>query len=228
MIFRIVWLRIKPLSSQGFLKLTKAIAADQFTQGVTSGFIVDAERKSSLEARFIQTRNFTETVADPFGNESKFERTEYTQIKFTLFDQAPHLEIINPARNLTPLINRLGELCEGKSAIYLPEQSVSELMQTMAEMASSAKFTGLLISNLQLSPTATAKVLIKSSEDVKKLLPKFIGQRSHTIKEAQLEILTPSGCQARITIKENCRLSVQTEKDEESVRFLRQMVHSLI
>jgi len=227
MIFRIAWLRIRPINQQGFQKLAKAIGKDQFTTDVTSGFIVDSERKSAIEARFIQRRTFSETVADPFGNESKIERIEYAQIKFTLFAEPLHLEITNPPRNLTPLINRLGELCEGKFAIFPPEEPVSDLMRAMVKLAKSAKITGLLVSNLQLSATTTAKVLIKGNEDVKKLLPGFIGQRKHTIKEAQLEIVIPSGDQARFTIKENCRLTIQTQEQTESMEFIRQMIRTL-
>lgn len=215
------------MSSQAFQRLAKAISSDQYTEAVTTGFIIDANRKSTLQARFIQKRIFTETIADPFGNSSTMDRTEYAQTQFVLSEKAPHLEIINASRSINPLINRLGELCEGRAAIYPPEKPVSELMEKAAQAARSVKVIGVLISNLQLSATATAKILVKGDEDVKRFLPKLAGDKKYTIDEAQLELTTSSGSTCRITIKENCRFTIQTDKEVETREFLRRLVGDL-
>lgn len=56
-----------------------------------------------------------------------------------------------------------------------------------------------------------------------KHLTSYIGQRKHTLKEAQLEIVIHSGDPARINIKEDTRLTLQTQEESKSVDFLRQM-----
>jgi hypothetical protein len=215
------------MSPKDFRALKDEISKDQFSESSSTGFIVDSIRPSSLQARFIQRKIFKEIFFDPFGNQKEIERTEYQQISFRLLPSSPHLEIINPPRNLNLLINRLGELTGGKAAIYPPEIEIKKWLNALSLKASTCKITGLLISNLQLSSTSVAKILLRGTEDVQGQLSSLVGKKPHTIKEAQVEIEIGNEVPQKLTIKENSRLTVSSPTEPET-NLLREMVAELI
>lgn len=227
MILKTAWLKIDPLPEREFQRLCEAIGKDQFTEATTTGFIIDSARKSSMEARFIQKRIFTETILDPFGNESKISQTSYLQTRFTLRNRAPQLLVMNPPRAFSPFITRMGEHCQGKAAIYPPENDTNNLIAALIAQSTAAKITGILISDIQLKGPAVAKVLIKGTEDVKRAVQELVGSRRYSIKEAQLDVITSYGITLNITVKEASRFAIQTTDEEAALDYLRSVMEGL-
>jgi len=227
MILRTAWFKIDPLPPKEFQRLCEAIARDQFTSLTTTGFIIDNTRKSSIEGRYIQKRVLTENFFDPFGNESKIERTNYIQTRFTLQNRTPHLLVIDPPRGINSFITRLGEHCQGRAAIYPPENETKKLIVALSSLSTAAKITAMLISDIQLRGASVAKILIKGTDDIQKSLQDLIGNRRHIIKEAQLEVTTSEGDILKITVKEGSRFSLQTNDDEAAMDYLRSMMENL-
>lgn len=227
MILKTAWFKIDPLPPKEFERLCKAIANDQFTEDTFTGFIIDTRRKSLVEARYIQKRVVTETILDPFGNESEVTRTNYIQTRFTLQNKTPQLVVINPPRTIAGFITRIGEHCLGKTAIYPPENETKNLIQALSARSANINTTGILISDIQLKGPAIAKILIQGTEDINEGIQEMIGQRRHSVREAQLEVTTTEGVSMKITVKEASRFSIQTEHEEIAMDYLRQVLEGL-
>src|SRR5687768_2763888 len=104
------WLRAEwPLSIRALAARLKAVP---FSVATSQGFVIDRVRDRSIEARFVERTEFTETIVDPFGTETQLPRLQFIQCPFAVYEEFPQLELIDCPRSAHVLLNKLSELTQ--------------------------------------------------------------------------------------------------------------------
>ena len=112
---RYKWLAVQwPIAMR---TLGKRLKARPFGGEAMHGFVIDRIRDDTLEARYVERIEYTETITDPFGEELSFDRVEFRQSFFCATTHGPGLELRDPPRSLQPLMNRLSEATDFEVAI---------------------------------------------------------------------------------------------------------------
>jgi len=174
--------------------LGKRLKARPFDGEAMHGFVIDRIRDDTLEARYVERIEYTETITDPFGKELSFDRVEFRQSFFCATSDGPGLELRDPPRSLQPLMNRLSEATDFEVAINPYKVDV---------LAWAAKFqagTGLPLvvdsvqmNSLEVEDGIAAKIVIKGNRDVRAACTTLAANRKFQMERIQLRIGHPTG-----------------------------------
>ncbi|MDO9332714.1 MAG: hypothetical protein Q7U27_28820 [Pseudomonas sp.] len=154
------------------------------------GFVVDKIREDFIEARYIEKVNYTDTVVDPFGNESFFERIEYRESSFRVSEASPGLELMNSPRSLQALLNRLSEISDFQASIVPLEVNVLAWTKELTDIWKvDSILDSMQISRLHLDSGIYAKVLISGECDVREASKRLTEERNYTLEKVRLRIV---------------------------------------
>jgi hypothetical protein len=187
---RYKWLNVEwPLS---IAQLAARMKSMEFNSTQQHGFVIDKIRDDALEARYIEKINYTDTITDPFGNETSFDRMEYRQSAFRLTKAPPTLEFINSPRSLQAVLSRFSEITDFTVSI---EELQVDVLVWAEELLKSVKGAGDLdsmqISRLELGNKVIAKVLVSGEKDIKDACAQLIGDRKHTLEKIRVRLHPP-------------------------------------
>lgn len=91
-------------------ELKKELAARRFSPDGFDGFLLTQTRDDLVAGSYVERLVRMETVVDPFGQQSSFERVEYRKSEFVVSGgRSFNLELINPNRSASRLISKLLE-----------------------------------------------------------------------------------------------------------------------
>jgi hypothetical protein len=187
---RYKWLSVEwPLS---IAQLTARMKSMEFNSTQQHGFVIDKVRDDTLEARYIEKINYTDTIIDPFGNETSFDRMEYRQSAFKLTKSPPTLEFINPPRSLQAVLSRFSEITDFTVSI---EELQVDVLAWAEDLLKAVRGAGSLdsmqISKLELGNKVYAKVLVSGEKDIKDACAKLVGERKHILEKIRLRLQAP-------------------------------------
>lgn len=160
-----------------------------FTPDSFDGFVIDRVRDDFLEAHYVEKMVYRETVTDPFGKESVYERTGYRQLDFSLFSSFPNIELRDAHRGTKELVSKLLELCS--FSLTIEPISVSVLAWAAAFEAASEKdvmVDSLQVSGVELDSGVSAKILLKGELDVRPSLGQFPNPDSLEVERLQMRV----------------------------------------
>jgi len=209
MIRRIRWMLIDPCNKDIFDRLIEGINADQFTTAVSSGFIVDISRDEFTQARFIEKSEVSESLVDPFGNETDIKHIVYNQLEFRIQKKSPQLEIYNSPRKINAFINRLGEFTKGSAAIFSPEISVDSWLESLRNNTSSMTTIGALIADLKLGDSVVAKAVLVGDQDVRTFVKQITNGKNYRLIQAIVKVRF-GNCEAKFTINLESRITIKS------------------
>ncbi|MBA4289722.1 MAG: hypothetical protein C0439_12205 [Pseudomonas sp.] len=192
-----------------------------FSSNQQHGFVIDKIRGELIEARYIEKISFTDTVTDPFGNETKFDRIEYRECTFRVTNAAPTLELINAPRSLQALLNRFSEITDFKVSI---EQLSIDVLLWAEELLKAIHGAGHLdsiqISKLELGKKTFAKILVTGENDIQNLSAELINGRRHILEKVRIRLNHP--LKGSIILSNTGSATVKMDDlDESIVRVLR-------
>ncbi|MVV48877.1 hypothetical protein EJA72_11565 [Pseudomonas sp. PB120] len=187
---RYKWLNVEwPLS---IAQLAARMKSMEFNSTQQHGFVIDKVRDDTLEARYIEKVNYTDTITDPFGNETSFDRMEYRQSAFRLTKAPPTLEFINSPRSLQAVLSRFSEITD--FTVSIEELQVDVLVwaeNLLKAVRGAGSLDSMQISRLELGNKVFAKVLVSGEEDIKDACDQLIGDRKYTLEKIRVRLHPP-------------------------------------
>jgi hypothetical protein len=184
---RIRWFAAKwPIS---FRSLAAKMKANAFREDSVDGFIVDRVRDNLIYGRYIEKICYQETLIDPFGAQSVFDRTEYRQLEFTLFSEFPHIEFQDPPRSTQGFVSKMTELNNFSLAIA---PLAVDLLKWISNFQSITDYDVLVdslqISGLEMEPGVTARISIGGDKDVRQTLQRFTKGKRFDLERIHLKV----------------------------------------
>ena len=214
------WLKAEwPMTTR---TLAKHIRQQEFTEGRASGFILDRVRDDSLEARFIERYEYTETISDPYGKELTFDRLEFRQTAFKASQSWPSLELLNAPRSTQGLVNGLLEACNFKLSISPIDVNVLTWADEFQRaLGMDAVIDSLQVAALMVADGVKAKVLLKGDKDVRMACRELVQGRKHLLEKLQLRVVF-GGAQTTIVLTNGAGAKVEgLDVPAELVEYLR-------
>lgn len=183
-------IRAKWLSAESKLSL-RALAsrmrAQTFTDESHDGFLLDRTREDHVEGRYIEKLTFQETIPDPFGQELIFDRVTYRQVQFTIYREFPQLELRDAPRGTQGFMSKLLELCDFNLTSAPLTVDVMRWADEIGRNVGAAVVMDLMqLSEIQVAPTVTGTMVLKSDRDVRDSLNTVIGSRPCTVEKVRL------------------------------------------
>lgn len=190
------WLQAEwPMSTR---TLARRMRQQEFIEGRASGFILDRVRDDSLEARFVERYEYTETVSDPYGKELTFDRLEFRQTAFRANQGWPGLELLDAPRSTQSLVSGLLEACNFELSISPIDVNVLAWADEFQRMlGADAVIDSLQVAALMVADGVKAKVLLKGELDVRAACKELVQGRKHLLEKLQLRVVVGG---ARITV----------------------------
>lgn len=187
---RFKWLNVEwPLS---IAQLAARMKSMEFNSAQQHGFVIDKVRDDTLEARYIEKINYTDTITDPFGNETRFDRTEYRESAFRLTQTSPSLELINSPRSLQAVLSRFSEITD--FTVSIEEMQVDVMAwaeELLITLKGAAGLDSMQISKLELGNKAFAKLLVSGEKDIKDACAQLVGDRKHILEKIRVRLQPP-------------------------------------
>ena len=181
------WLRAEwPMTIR---TLAKRVQQQEFSEGRVSGFILDRVRDDSLEARFVERYEYTETVSDPYGKELTFDRLEFRQTAFRATPGWPGLELLNAPRSTQSMVSGLLEACNFELAVSPIDVNVLTWADDLQRaLGAEAVIDSLQIAALMVADGINAKVMLKGEKDVRAACREMVQGRKHILEKLQLRV----------------------------------------
>lgn len=182
--------RIKYLSAKwpvSIRSLASRLKSSPFSEDSNAGFIIDKTRDGFLDARHIEKYSFTDRQTDPFGQEFITERIAFTETKFSVYASDPLLEVIDPPRGLQAFISKLAEVNSFNVTIAPINVDVLEWLAALeVELNLDMLIDSIQITDLEIEPGTSAKVIIKGERDVRSALKKIANGKKYAIEKARV------------------------------------------
>lgn len=184
---RVRWLGAEwPVSMR---TLASRMKVQCFTAESFDGFVIHRVRDNSIEGEYVEKLNYQETVTDPFGNETVFDRVRYRRIEFTLFSEFPNIELRDAHRSTREFISKLLELCSFSVTV---EPITAELLRWADDfqqaIGEKTVIDSVQVSGLELEAGVHAKVLLKGSKDVRAALEHLSQKRKFELEKVQVKV----------------------------------------
>lgn len=175
---RMLWLRAGGINA----KLVSAVAVnarkEAFSNRRPHGFLVEAVKKMSIEARFVERVRKERSVQDPFGGVTVQRTVSYETVQFTLRSQFPQLEIVDAPRSLRLFLARLCAVSEyDLSATDIDVNLLQWHEQLKVRLNEELNVAHARLGDVDLSGTVSASIAASGRTGVLEQLERLAGQR---------------------------------------------------
>lgn len=212
------WLKASwPLSMRAF---AKRLQVKRFDDTATEGFVVDRVRDDFVDARYVERREYDDTVIDPFGRELLIHRLDYRQCEFRASADGPGIELIDAPRAIQTMVSRLAEVTDFRlsiSQLSVDPLKWAQLIQTAMNVR--GVVDSVQIGSLELSAGVDAKVVVRSSTDALGASAKLVEGRKHLIEKVQLRI--PGSRKTGLVLSRNGSVRIDSDTPDEFLPFIR-------
>jgi hypothetical protein len=185
------------------------------------GFVIDRVRDDYIEAHYIEKLSYQETVTDPFGQESTFERVGYRQIDFTLYADFPNIELRDAHRSTREFVSKLLELCNFSMTIEpLSVDLLDWVTRFESILEARVLIDSLQVSGIEVEPGIYAKMLLKGDGDVRPALERVSSKRKFELEKLQMRIPI-SGHTVRLQIASSATANIPEDFWDDMLPALR-------
>ena len=171
------WLSVAPLGRAQIAKIASAMQAKPYSRDSKSGYSLSTVRTDWIEGAFTERVEYIERLADPLGGELSISRVEFRRTEFRLGAAFPQLELRDPARQIRPLINLIGDSLDFQVALTPIVSSPLVWAKGLARDREAVRVLAIRSTKFSLSNDARASVIVTGASDVRALLPTFLGKR---------------------------------------------------
>ena len=184
---RVRWLEAKwPVSMR---TLAQRLKERPFSSEHADGFIVHRVRDTLIEGRFFERVAFEETIRDPFGIETTFERLIYREVEFVFSNVYPQIELRNFPRNTQAFVTRTAEVTDfGTTLIPLTIDAFKWVDNVRGMLPSQFRIDVAQLSEVFIEDGVLAKVVLSGVEDIRAALGRFTKGRRHRIDRLQIRL----------------------------------------
>jgi hypothetical protein len=169
--------------------LASRLKARSFSNENTDGFLIERVRDSFLEGRFFEKVLFEETVRDPFGSESTFERLTYREVEFTFSASYPQVELRKFPRNTQAFITRTAEVTDfATTFIPISVDAFSWADKIRAVYPKQFRIDLACLSEVSIEENVFARIMLTSPQDIRAALGRFTNRRQHRVDRIQIRL----------------------------------------
>jgi hypothetical protein len=167
--------------------LASRLKARSFSNENMDGFVIERVRDSFLEGRFFEKIVLEETVRDPFGNETNFERLTYKEVEFMFSASYPQIELRKFPRNTQAFVTRTAEVTEFATT-FLPVSVDAFSWADKIRVAYPKQFRIDLaqLSEVSIEENVVARLVLSSPHDIRAALGRFTNRRQHRVDRIQI------------------------------------------
>jgi len=163
--------------------------AHPFTEESSNGFFIDRVRDSFINGRYVEKVTFEEILTTPFGQEDRFERTEYRQVEFNLFSTFPNVELWDAPRSTQGFVSRLLEMNDFNMTLNPLHVNVLDWAKGLqGRIKSKLLIDEIQIAGLEFEPGVSAKISLKSEKDVRDALARLTKGKSFVLERVHATI----------------------------------------
>lgn len=222
---RLKWMRAESHSS--LREIAKQLQKMTFQEGEDSGFLVDRARDGSIDARYIEKLEFSETFADPFGNSQVINRVLYKEVEFTLTKRFPELELRMAPRGLAAFMNGLMKASSFSMTI---ENYNVDLIRWTKAIEKSLGVKGVVRSatatDIELAEGATAKASVVAPKDARAGLTEILVGRKHKLSSIQVEYVS-AGSPQRLMLSSDCAIRYSDRLADNELEAIREALEQV-
>lgn len=186
MITRVRWYSVGSLDRPLLEQIASAMLRAKYAPNAKMGYSLTNVRPDSIEGKFIERIELRSELIDPFGNKTEFTRLRYKQVPFLLSVRNAALELYDSPRGVKTLFNHLSKLSSRLITISAPEVNVMEWMTRIGKLTNGLVVKSMLIGDIPLSSTASARAMVKGSDDIREQVKLLLGNRIHNIEKVEI------------------------------------------
>lgn len=189
---RLKWLACS-LNRGALEALANGMVDNQYSPKRTCGFTNISFHGLRVEARYVQRYERVDEVLDPFGKKFTYPRVDFDINEFILTTKQPSIELRNPTRSVSTLLNHLAQLLEFKIGIEPVSSDLSSWVRALENDFSNLNVISASMSDILINETTSAKVTIQGSNDVRGSIKEFLKDRKPNLSKIILNGLSPNG-----------------------------------
>jgi hypothetical protein len=163
--------------------LAKAMLADEYTSKRSWGFRVTERRPTYVIGSYHERVTRTDEVSDPFGHVVAYTRVEFRSVEFVLRTTYPAVELRDVGHSTGELFSRLAGYLDHDIVLTSIRPDVVRWLHTLEERGR-VEVLALEIADLALSASASAVIRVEGVSDVRTIVDRFVGKRSHRVRRA--------------------------------------------
>ena len=221
---RIRWYSILPFEARDMARISAACLRDEFVDGRNWGLQIESSSKKNVVGRFIEQHQVTDKVVDPFGKTLEFSRVEFSSLSFRLSADSINLELYDaPVSLIGAFLNQLAAYLDFEVSISAPQIDVLKCLKKIGTKTENMTVKSLFLTDLTLSSSTQAQVIITGTEDVRSQVGKIAGNRKYQIHKATFEAkILERGLKCEIC--SDARANVIRGNDDSVLNLLREAV----
>lgn len=191
-----------------------------FSDANPTGFVIERVRDDYIEARYVERVEYSETVTDPFGNETIFPRMDFIQTFFKISNEIFGLELIDYPRSNQSLFSRLSEVSSFKVFFNAPKVDVMKWAREFCRLADiPTMMDSVQIGTISMGNGIFAKAIVKGDLDVSDAAKDLTEGRRHTIDKIQIKLI--GKFRGKIVLSANGSARVDVDQYELIIDLLR-------
>jgi hypothetical protein len=150
------------------------------------GFQVHSRRTDSINASYIEKREYIEEVTDPFDNKIEFQRIEYQQTQFLIKKESPNIIIYNPSRYYRKLLNKIAQLTEYNLVIEDKSVDLFQWVKEISKDGVAGKVSKMKVERIKYDSKTTGSLTLSSETDLRPKIVKILGSKSYSLKKVTI------------------------------------------
>jgi hypothetical protein len=206
----------------GLRTLASKMRAHSFQSQSAEGFLVERVRDDTITGRYIEKLAVQETIVDPFGEPTVFERTVYNQLEFNLTSKFPHIEFYDAPRNTQSFMSKLAEYNNFALTIAPLAVNIMDWADSLQRAARSrATVSTLQVSGLEVDKGVTAKLLLSGDKDVREALRSIAKNKKYDLDRLHVRLFQ-DGLPVTVQLSRSGSAKLEATHLEEFVPLLRE------
>jgi hypothetical protein len=189
---RLRWLQIAGEDSD-VRGLARQLVAVEYSERSGHGFIVQDANQQYVRAAFVEKIKVEHSFEDPWGVPQTSTQVEYRRVQFVFGLKNGYLELHDPPRTTSSLLETFLEISNRKIAIARPEANVANWIGLVEKKVRRAQVTCLVIANAPLAVDVRATVTMRGERDVRPEAERWLRKGVASIESAEIAWRTGRG-----------------------------------
>jgi hypothetical protein len=179
---------IKPID-----ELVDGMLLRQFSEDSGEGFIVSKKSSRLCSGKYVNRFTVVDSYADPYGDIHEVERIVYNTVNFSIvLERNLNLELYSPPSRIRPFFNALDNLMDDIVVVSQSHIDPLEWLAKIKEDVRGIKLNSIECSGINIENKGTAKVSIKSKQDIKNEAFKYLGSYDYTVDSIKCSYMQDS------------------------------------
>lgn len=195
-----------PLSIADFSKILRE---NSFTKELRDGFILKKITPSEVAGKYIEVKNFTREIIDPFGEKQIITAKDYVTIDFKFIKNSDKwlLEVYSKPRSLKSFSNKLSKLIGYGFFISSIEIDLLDLIPLLESTFKKISIKKIEIHDININDIALGQLILTGNQDIRKSMNNFlVNKKDYSIKSFRASVPYDDIYQGVFEINQNTRL----------------------